>query len=216
MRLYAALVPPPDVLTQVQAVLTSVAPVPDDTEEERSGWLRLGRRRTATAPAPTGPALDLLPIEDIHLPLAKFGNVALPDVARLADALEEDAATWESPRLRLSGGVSSEDPRDSAVEVRMAGDVDAVEILRRGVTLVGQSLQLFVDRRGFRPHLQVATANERSTGPYLESVVSALDAFESNAWWQTSIVLVTPVDQGPGKPPYRVHREVVMGPAVPH
>ena len=56
----------------------------------------------------------------MHLPIAKFGNLALSDVTRLAEALEREAHAWESPRLRLAGGDGAASPRaTTSVWVRL-------------------------------------------------------------------------------------------------
>ena len=86
----------------------------------------------------------------------------------------------------------------------------------RDVNRVAQGLHLYVDRRVFRTDLQVGTVNERTTEAQLEQVLAALDAYESQAWWQTTVSLLIPIDLGPDQAPYRLHREISLGPAVPH
>ncbi len=152
----------------------------------------------------------------MHVPIVKFGNLALDHAARLIDALELQASDWQSPRLHLHGGLASEPKGDSSVWVRLGGDLDELNAIVRDVSRVAQGLQLYVDRRAFRTDLQVGTVNERTTEAQLEQVLAALDAYESQAWWQTTVSLLTPIDLGPDEAPYRLHREISLGPAVPH
>ena len=223
MRLFAALLPPPDVLDHVRSVVDSVEV---EVEPERPvvvgppGRHRLGRKRPATEeaepPAPTGPMLDLIAPEALHLPIAKFGNLALDDATRLANTMDRDARGWATPRLRLAGGLALEPEGDYSVWVRLAGDVDALGTVRHGVSRAAQGLHFFVDRRVFRPEVQLGMINDRTTAEYLEQLLAALDAFESAAWWQTTVSLLVPTDQGPGKPPFKTFRDIPLGPAVDH
>jgi 2'-5' RNA ligase len=210
--LLAAILPPPSVLEEVRRVAASVQ-APERVEEPRS---RFGRRRTPPA-WPEGPPLDLVPTLAMHLPVARFGNLPLPEAERLADAMDEQAPSWETPRLRLSGGVALEPEGDRSAWVKVSGDTDALGSVVRGVPQVAQGLQLFVDRRGFRPLVRVGTITHQTTVGYLEALLAALDAFESNAWWQTTVTLLTPAaDRGPDALPFRVIRDFPLGPAVPH
>ena len=225
MRLFAALVPPPDVLDHVSQLVAGVHVEPEP-EPVRAGAGRRGPpgrhaapsarrfgRRTPPATsadcrppgrhrAAAGPGADRC--VRMHVPIVKFGNLALDDVARLIDALEVQAASgWQSPRLHLHGGVALEPKGDHSVWVRLGGDLDELNAVVRDVSRVAQGLHLFVDRRVFRTDLQLGTINERTTEAYLEQVLAALDAFESPAWWQTTMSLLIPIDLGPDKAPYQ-------------
>ena len=100
--------------------------------------------------------------------------------------------------------------------VGLGGDLDELNAVVRDVSRVAQGLHLFVDRRAFRTDLQLGTINERTTEAHLEQLLAALDAYESPSWWQTTMSLLIPIDLGPDKAPYRLHREITLGPAVPH
>ncbi len=234
MRLFAALVPPRDVLDLVAELAADVRGEPEPTpvaeEAAHTGpgrhaaesSRRFSRRRAQdTAPPappaePSGPLLDLVPPVRMHVPIVKFGNLALTDVARLIDALEAQAADWQSPRLHLRGGAALEPEGDTSVYVGLRGDLDELNAVVRDVARVAKGLLLFVDRRMFRTDLRIATINEHTTEPHLEQMLAALNAFESRSWWQTTISLLIPIDLGPDKAPYRLHREITLGPAVPH
>jgi len=219
MHLFAALLPPPDTLERVRSVVDSVVVLPErPVEVGPPGRHRLGRRRQPEAPppAPVGPMLDLVPAPALHLPIAKFGNVTLTDATRLADSLDREARSWATPRLRLAGGLALEPEGDFSVWVKLAGDVDALGTVRHGISRVAQGLHLFVDRRVFRPEIQLGKVNDLTTAAYLEELLAALDAFESKSWWQTTVSLLVPTDFGPDKPPYRTFRDIPLGPAVEH
>lgn len=218
MNVFAALVPPSEVVDRVQELVAGL-----DRTSSAAGAGRptrkglFGRRsREQVAVAPGGPQLDFVPAHSLHLPIARFGNLPLADASRLAAALEEEAAGWESPRLYLAGGLALEPEGDTAVWLKIAGDLDALGTIGRGVPAVAKRMQIFVDRRGFRPHIRLAEVNDRTTEAYLVEVLTALEAFESPGWWQTQVSLMTPVAGGPDEPPFKPFREASLGPAVPH
>jgi 2'-5' RNA ligase len=227
MHLFAALVPPREVLDLVAQVAAGVRPEPEqDPGAETAGpgrhaasGRRFGRRRgqdPAPPPPPTGPQLDLVPPFRMHVPIAKLGHLSLEDTARITNNMERQALDWQSPRLHLEGGVALEPEGDTSVWVGLRGDLDELKAVAHGVSRVAQGLHLFVDRRVFRPELRLGTINDATTEAYLEQLLAALDAFESPAWWQATVSLLIPIDLGPDKPPYRVHRDIPLGPAVPH
>ena len=226
MRLLAALVPPREVLDAVTQLAAGVRPEWKPSAEQgepgrhaaAAGRL-FGRRRDRNIePArPTGPMLDLLPPVRMHLLVAKLGaNLTLNDAARLTNAIEEQASGWESPRLHLQGGVALEPEGDDSVWVGLRGDLDELFAISRGVSRVAQGLHLFVDRRAFRPEIRLGTINEATTEAYLEQLLAVLEAYEGPAWWQATISLLIPIDPGPDQPPYKVHRDIPLGPAVAH
>ena len=148
--------------------------------------------------------------------IVKFGNLSTSDATGLADALTLRAAEWSSPRLRLAGGFVLQQDGRTSVWTGLTGDLDEVRDVIRGVAHVAQGLHMFVDRRIFRPDIQLATANQRTTTDYLDAVLAELDTFESNAWWQSTLTLLVPTEDGPGPVPVKVFREIPLGPAVGH
>ena len=215
MHLFAALLPPADALEGVRALVAEAATAPPP-ESGPPGRHRLGRRRDKTEQAQPGPLLDVLPTPAVNLTMAKFGNLPLSEATRLADTMEKQAAGWEAPRLRLAGGAVLEPEGDDSVWVGMAGDMAALGAISAGVRRVAQGLQLFVDRRAFRPQLQIAKINPQTTEACLEEVLALLQQFESPSWWQTTLSLLIPADLGPGQPPFKNFRDIPLGPAVEH
>ena len=152
----------------------------------------------------------------MHVPIAKFGNLAQADANRVTDAVERQATDWPAPRLHLQGGLARTPEGDSSVWVKLAGDLDELNEVARGVSRVAQGLHLFVDRRVFRPELRLGTIDDHATEARLEELLAALAAFESPHWLQASLMMLVPVDLGPGQPPYKVHRDILLGPAATH
>jgi hypothetical protein len=220
VRLFAALVPPAVELDRARVLAAGVPPVLEQAETEperhRSGGRRWFRRRRNGAERPPGPMLNLLPMSAMHLPMVKFGNLSTADAARVADEMERRAPEWSSPRLRLEGGRVLQPEGRTSVWLNLTGDLNEVRDLVRGVSHVALGLSLFVDRRIFQPELQLALVNDRTTPAYLESLLTELETFESNAWWQTTFSLMVAADDNPAWTPVKVYREIALGPAVPH
>jgi RNA 2',3'-cyclic 3'-phosphodiesterase len=185
MRLFAAIMPPRPVLEEVVAVLDSVRPATPSPEPARP----LLRRLVGRGAPPPPPAqrlvdreLDRPPLEEMHIPLTSFGNVTLGDSIKLANALRTAVAAWPRAEVSFAGAAALEFKGDESVWARLTGDLDAVNVIGRGVPQVVQRLGFFVDRRVFRPWLSVGTITDETTAPYLERVVAALDAFQGRTW----------------------------------
>jgi hypothetical protein len=224
VQLYAALVPPAPELERARVVVAGVGPVsaatPDAPTEakHRSAGRRWFRRRGAEPPEPEPeePMLTLVPTSAMNTTLAKFGNLSTADALGLADALTSRAQEWSSPRLRLEGGFVNQPDGRTSLFTAITGDLDEVRDLIRGVAHVAQGLHMFVDRRIFRAEIQLGTANQRTTPEYLDAVLAELERFESNQWWQSTIMLLVPTEDGPGPVPVKTFREIPLGPAVGH
>ena len=205
MRLFAAIVPPREVLDEVRRVVQSVnEPLAPPSAQGRGLLRRLaprtstggahaaGRAPVATAPAfaPTTPELDALEPAHMYLPITGFGNVTLGDSVKLADTLRREAATWRRTELLFSGGAALEFSGDDNVWVKIEGDVDALRTIGRGVPQAVQRVGYFVDRRQFRPWLPVGTITEETTAPYLERLVAVLDDFRGEPWTADAVALM--------------------------
>jgi 2'-5' RNA ligase len=190
MLLHGAIVPPRTVLEAVTAVVRSV-PVPAEVEvapepAHPKGLLaRLGHRRDDPGPAPVAAApvmLEHVPVEQLNLPITGFGNLTANDAHRLVEAITEAAAAWSPATLRFAGGTALDFPGDPCVWAKLDGDLEDLMEIGRGVPQCVERLGFFVDRRMFRPMLAVATVTPATTGPYLQQVVDALDAFRGEEW----------------------------------
>ena len=217
--LFAALVPPREILDDLWSVVDSA---PDDAETSSAGS---GRHRERTrrrlwardvAPPQRTPLLDMTPVEEVHLTIAKFGNLALNDADRLIEALTRAAAEWSSPRLRFAGYTTLESSDDPSVWVDLSGDMEALDTVGRGVPRVAQGLSLFVDRRIFQPRVRLGGVGPSTTPAELEALLARLEVFETNAWWQTSLTLLTHAERGPGRPSFKTYADIPLGPHVLH
>jgi 2'-5' RNA ligase len=195
---HGAIVPPRPVLEAVAAVVRSVpAPAVDHQPSSPKGILgRLGRHRgdEEDSPVAAGAAvLDHVPLDLMHFPVTGFGNMTTSDAYRLAEAITEAGADWAAPTVRFAGGTALDFPGDWSVWAKLEGDVGALAAIARGVTQSVERLGFFVDRRVFRPMLSVATVTEATTGPYLQAVVDALDAFQGEEWTVDHVTLTKDV-----------------------
>lgn len=213
MLLHGAFLPPAAVIEEVRAVLGSVAPpaVAPEAPQSRGFLARRGRRKEA-ATEPVGPEmLEVLAADAISLPITAFGNLTPSDVQAVVAALGQAAAEWSPPAVRLSGGTALDFPGDWNVWARLAGQTDELAAIARGVTRVVEPLGFFVDRRAFRPLLAVARVTAATTGPYLESLVGALEAFEGTEWVVGDVVLTT-IAPGARGSAFTEYRRIPLGP----
>jgi hypothetical protein len=186
MLVHGAIVPPRSVLEAVAAVVHSVPEPaePQPTPQPKGLLGRVGRHRAPHADPPVeAPAmLEHVPVERMQLPITGFGNLTTHDAHRLVDAVREAAAGWTPPVVRFAGGTALDFPGDWSVWAKLEGDVDELMTVSRGVPQSVERLGYFVDRRQFRPMMSVATVTAATTGPFLEELVGALDAFRGDEW----------------------------------
>ena len=199
MRLFAVMLPPPDRLEALRAAVEAVRPGGPSVEPKR----RLLRRgSTPTADLAPHDQLDLVDLPLMYLPITNFGNVTQGDSVNLANALRAEAATWARPALHFSGGTALEWRGDESVWAKLDGDIDALNVIGRGVPQIVQRLGFVTARRQFRPWLAVGTITEKTEAPYLESLVAALDAFDGEPWVQDSVSLMRGLPDGEGPLPF--------------
>jgi 2'-5' RNA ligase len=216
---FAAIVPPQEILDEIWSV-AEAASAEGLVETPPGGRRKTSRRRLfgrgRAAAEPVGPVLDLARAIDVNLPMAKFGNLALHDANRLAEALGETAALWPSPRLKLGGCSTLESEADPSIWVDLEGDLDDLSTTIRGVHEAAKGLRLFVDRRVFQPRIRLGGVRPDATEAELEALLARLARFETDAWWQTELKLLTLVDQGPDLPNYKSFADIPLGPHVVH
>lgn len=217
--LFAAIVPPRDVLDEVWSFAETTAAEPT-AGPSPAGRRKATRRRLFTKapaqPESQPPAIALAPVLDVNLPMAKFGNLALNDANRLADAVAEAAPEWSSPRLQLGGYSTLESENDPSVWVELEGDLDQLHTIIRGVHEIAKGLRLFVDRRVFQPRVRLGGVLPHATEAQLEALLARLARSETSAWRQTQLGLLTLVDQGPDMPNFRSFRDIPLGPHTTH
>ena len=220
MRLIAAIVPPRHVLEELDSVVRSAGGDADTRVKSADGRHASDRRslldRIGTLGSRASSAdlandqLDTVDVTLMHIPVTYFGNLTLGDSINLADTLRGEVATWSRPELRFSGGAALEWTGDESVWAKLDGDVEKLVTIGRGIPRVVQKLQLYVDRRQFRPWLSVGTITDRTTAPYLEDLVARLDRFSGRSWTQESVTLLKHIPQNTDHP-YEVVEELPLG-----
>jgi 2'-5' RNA ligase len=187
MLVHGAIVPPRAVLEAldevVRSVSASVVRAPEGGPQGRRMLGGLGRRRSDPAQVPDAPPmLEHVAVEHMRFPITAFGNLTTNDARAVANAIVEAAPQWRAPTVRFTGGTALDFPGDWSVWAKLEGDVDELMDVGRGVPQAVERLGFFVDRRKFRPMLAVATVTTSTTGPFLQQVVDALDAFRGESW----------------------------------
>ncbi|KQZ89538.1 hypothetical protein ASD62_09720 [Phycicoccus sp. Root563] len=132
-------------------------------------------------------------VDDMHVHVTSFGNLARADAARLVAQLTEAAKEWAPPpRLQMAGCLALTAPGDLSVATPLVGDVDRLVSIARSIPDVVQALGLHVDRRRFRPQLPVGHVTPDTSLPYLERLVAALEGYIGPRWVLPDLVLLKP------------------------
>jgi 2'-5' RNA ligase len=193
MLVHGAIVPPRAALEAVDAVVRSVrVPVEQAPDPAGSKGLRgrFGRHRADVEPPPPPPAmLEHVPVADMQFPVTAFGNLTTHDTHRVTQTIKEVATDWHPATVRFAGGTALDFPGDWSVWAKLEGDLDEVLAMARSVPQSVEALGFFVDRRKFRPMMSVAKVTPATTGPFLEEVVAALDAFQGEEWSAEVVLL---------------------------
>jgi 2'-5' RNA ligase len=211
MRLFAAILLPPEVFREVMEVVPS--PFAPPGPAPRKGLFRRATR-AGSAAQPADEVKPELQLADrgsaAYIPISSFGNVTLADSLRLADALRRDVAGWPQARVHLAGGAALEFKGDESVWAKLDGDLDTVLQIGRGVPETVKQLGFFVDRRVFRPWFPVGTITDDTTAPYLESVVDALEAFRGQEWTVEHVSLMERPAEADAAEAFRVKEQLPL------
>ncbi|TIC82566.1 RNA 2',3'-cyclic phosphodiesterase [Nocardioides sp. GY 10127] len=183
MRLFAALVPPPEALAHLEAFVEP--------------------RREAAAAA----GLRLADPSGRHVTLAFYGEVdagprgsADERAESLADAVADAAARRRPPCLSLAGGGAFPDP--AAAQVLWAGlagapdDLAELGRLATGCRHAAARAGTRVEGRAFRPHLTLA--RRRHPG-HVDDWVRLLDGYAGPSWSPDVVTLLASVPTGHGR-----------------
>ncbi|MEU6174449.1 RNA 2',3'-cyclic phosphodiesterase [Streptantibioticus parmotrematis] len=185
MRLFVALVPPPEVLRGLDAAV----------------------RRLADTLADTGDALRWTADADRHLTLAFLGEVDPGTLPALGERLDRAAHRHPPMTLRLAGAGRF---GDRVLWAGVAGDTDALRHLAGSVSAAARRCGIAVEEgRAFRAHVTLARGRGRGgvRGPGLRPHVAALAAYESEAWTADRIELIHSLPPMPGVPGARPRYE---------
>ncbi|GAA2735514.1 hypothetical protein GCM10009867_17960 [Pedococcus aerophilus] len=132
-------------------------------------------------------------VDDMHVHVTSFGNLARADAARLVEHLNEAAKGWSPPpRLQMAGCLALVAPGDLSVSTPLAGDVDRLVSIARSIPEIVQALGLHVDRRRFKAQVPVGTVTPETSLPYLERLVAALEGYTGPRWVMPDLVLLKP------------------------
>ena len=132
-------------------------------------------------------------LDDMHVHVTSFGNLARGDAARLIDHLNEAAKGWSPPpRLQMAGCLALTGPGDLSVSSPLTGDVDRLVGIARSIPDVVQALGLHVDRRRFKAQVPVGSITPETSLPYLERLVATLEAYSGPHWVMPDLVLLKP------------------------
>ena len=175
MRLFVAVVPPAEVLDELEAL---VAPL-------RPGW----------------PALRWTGMPAWHLTLAFLGEVGDDRAAALAPRLERAAGRHPSLPLSLAGGGAFPGPaRARVLWAGIRGDHRALEALARSAAAGARRAGAPPPDEGrrFRPHLTLARCREPAD---LRALVGELSGYAGAPWAAAEIQLIRSSQGGPGAPP---------------
>lgn len=125
------------------------------------------------------------PQEALDVRVAGFGNVVRADVEVLTRALVTRLPV-HAPVVRFAGLSLTE---DREVAVGLSGEVDELTAVARAVGTAAESVNLYIDRRRFRPQMVVATVEPQPPGSRVEAVLASLAHWEGSDWAVAGIAL---------------------------
>ncbi|MFI2379381.1 RNA 2',3'-cyclic phosphodiesterase [Streptomyces sp. NPDC018964] len=192
MRLFAAVLPPEDVLQELAAEVAELRRLPGADGMRWTG--RAGWSCGGAADRPRGGAADW------HFTLAFYGEVDDELVPELTARLERAAARTDSFELALCGGGQFGHGR--VLWVGAEGDLRAMRLLAERAGAAARKAGVAMDEhRRYKAHLTVARGRGTvDVRPY----VAALHAFRSRTWTVDELVLVRsdlPTSGVPGEQP---------------
>ena len=190
MIVHGALVPPGPLLEELLDWALPIMCAPS-VEREKRGLLRR-QRPPATA---TDPVLDPASADTMRMTVAGFGNLTTSDVLRLTGALAAAAGEWDPPRVFFAGVVYV--PEERLFRAILDGDVEGLTAVARAVGTSVERLGFFVDRRRFRPAIDLGTAAAAASDSDIARVVEAFRGFRGQEWTVDSLALITQTFDGP-------------------
>jgi 2'-5' RNA ligase len=163
MRLNAALMPSSDAVSHLAAAVRDPA-----GEQDQVHWLR--------------PA-------HWTVQLATFGNVARGDIDPIETLLATEVHALRPIELWLANVVALPDPGDAHIWVEVHGETDRLAGMAFSIPDWVRPSGFVLDRRSFRPRIQLGRVTARTTPAYLEALVERLGTYEGPVWTATSVVL---------------------------
>jgi 2'-5' RNA ligase len=165
MRLFAAVVPPPDVLAELAAELAAALAAHDLD------------------------GLRVVPEYQRHLTVAFYGDVREASVADLGERLRRAAARTPPLSLQLNGfgTFPANAARARVLWAGLVGDVAELTRLAERAAAAGRRAGADVDDRRYRPHLTIARARHDAVD--LRDIL-ANSTLDGTTWATTELVLV--------------------------
>jgi 2'-5' RNA ligase len=163
MRLLAAIRPPWNVVAHLEAAMR-----PEWIRTNELGWTYPAHWR-------------------VHL--AGFGDVVKGDVPQLCDVVAEHVAELPPPRLRLSGVHADSASLAEGIWVGLEGDLSIVASLADAIPGWVRAFGFVLDRRAYRPRIQLARIGHWTTMEYFDAIVERLGSYEGRPWVADSVTL---------------------------
>ena len=164
MRLFVAVVPPPEAVAPVAEVLPALAAA--------------------------APGLRFPPADKWHVTLVFLGEVSERQVDRLRPGLAAAAASADPFPLSLAGGGTfpGTAARARVLWAGIGGDIEQLSLLAGGARRAARAAGVTVERRPFRAHLTLARARR---GPAdATAALSLLEGLAGPAWTVPELQLV--------------------------
>lgn len=190
MQLIAVARPPADALSQALDAAHALcrASAPEVTQTSGGLLSKMFKRQEKPAPAPD---LTFVPLSSsaMFLRIARLGNVSSADAIAFADTMSVHAATWPTATLRFGDISVTEEPMPK-VFAELAGDVDALFSIFRGFNDAAKLLGFFLDRRNFRPHVELGRIEGPGRGPVPADTELSGVGHAGAAWRLTELSLM--------------------------
>ncbi len=128
----------------------------------------------------------LRPLDDLNLPVARFGNTTYDVADRLVGMLADAAAGWSPLRLSLGGASVVETPAERRLGLEVRSEDESLFRLSLDIKKTAERMRFLLDRRDFTPVLTLASV--RAGAPSgIDAAAAALASFESDPWWLTAV-----------------------------
>lgn len=163
MRIHASIRPPAHVVAHLEAAISA-----ERSDPRQISWIASPHWR---------------------LHLAGFGNVVRGDAVRLCQVFVERVRDLPPPRLRLSRVTPLPDDRDDSVSVDVEGDLTSIDEIATSIPSWVYEFGFVLDRRAYRPRMQLARITEDTTLDYLQRLVERLGSYEGPVWDAASVTL---------------------------
>jgi 2'-5' RNA ligase len=163
MPIRASLVPPRDAASHLAAALRD-----SNGEQDQIAWL---------------------PPEHWTLHVARFGSLSRHDKDQIFELLADEIAAVPPVELWLEGILPLPEDGDNAVWVGVHGQTDLVAEIANAIPAIVKQAGFLLDRRAFRPRIQLGKVTMRTTLPYLEHLVARLGDYQGSPWTANAVVL---------------------------